>query len=48
MGGWAAAPAVEGVNIGNSLFEAVNSVATGDLTVEQWQAGVVNCSYKNY
>lgn len=46
MGGWAAAPAVEGVNIGNSLFEAVNSVATGDLTVEQWQAGVVDAATK--
>lgn len=46
MGGWAAAPAVEGVSIADSLFEAVNSVANGDLSVEDWQAGVVDAARK--
>lgn len=46
MGGWAAAPSVEGVSIQDSLFEAVNSVANGDLTVEDWQAGVVDAAEK--
>lgn len=46
MGGWAAAPAVEGVSIADSLFEAVNSVANGDLSVEDWQAGVVDAAKK--
>ncbi|MDO5027701.1 MAG: carbohydrate ABC transporter substrate-binding protein [Bacillota bacterium] len=46
MGGWAAAPAVEGVSIADSLFEAVNSVANGDMTVEEWQAGVVEAATK--
>lgn len=46
MGGWAAAPAVEGVSIADSLFEAVNSVTNGDLSVEDWQAGVVDAARK--
>ena len=46
LGGFAAAPAVEGVDMSKSLFEAVNSVANGDMTVEQWQAGVVDTATK--
>lgn len=44
MGGFQSAPAVEGVDLvsGNGiLFGTINSVATGDKTVEQWQADVV-------
>lgn len=44
IGGWAAAPAVEGVSIQDELFESVNSVANGDETVEEWQAGVVEAA----
>ncbi|NLW52272.1 MAG: carbohydrate ABC transporter substrate-binding protein [Tissierellia bacterium] len=46
LGGFAAAPAVEGVDMSKSLFEAVNSVANGDMTVQEWQAGVVDTATK--
>lgn len=46
IGGWATAPAVEGVSIQDKLFESVNSVANGDMTVEQWQEGVVDAAQK--
>ena len=41
-GGFATAPAVEGVSVTDALYEAINSVASGDMTVEQWQQGVVD------
>lgn len=46
IGGWATAPAVEGVNIQESLFDAINSVANGDKTVKEWQDGVVDAAKK--
>ncbi len=44
MGGFAAAPAVEGVDLTSAegiLFGSVNSVVNGKKTAEQWQAEVV-------
>lgn len=41
IGGFAAAPAIEGVSMSQSLFDAINSVASGEMTVQEWQAGVV-------
>ena len=44
MGGFLAAPAVEGVDLvsGNGiLFGTINSVATKDKTVDQWHNEVV-------
>lgn len=46
LGGWGQAPAVEGVDITKELFDAVNSVANGDKTVEDWQKGVVSAAEK--
>lgn len=46
IGGFAAAPAVEGVNMNESLFDAINSVANGEMTVADWQAGVVETAKK--
>lgn len=46
IGGWATAPAVEGVNIQAELLDTINSVANGDKTVEQWQEGVVEAASK--
>lgn len=40
MGGFAATEPVEGVSMADSLFNAVNSIMSGDKTVEQWQADV--------
>lgn len=41
VGGWAAAPAVEGVDLKAIFLESVDSVANGDMTVEEWQNSVV-------
>ncbi|MBS4455398.1 carbohydrate ABC transporter substrate-binding protein [Tuanshanicoccus lijuaniae] len=41
MGGFVATEAIEGVNLGETLYEAFNSVVSGDLSVEDWQANVV-------
>lgn len=41
-GGFASAPAVEGVSIKDALYETMNSVANGDMTVQEWQKGVVD------
>ena len=41
VGGWAAAPAVEGVDLKAIFLESVDSVANGDMTVEEWQDSVV-------
>lgn len=49
MGGFQSAPAVEGVDLvsGNGiLFGTINSVATGDKTVEQWHQEVVEAVEK--
>ena len=46
IGGFQAAPTVEGVSMSAALFDAVNSVANGEMTVEQWQAGVVDAATK--
>lgn len=42
LGGWAAAPSVEGVEIKTVFLEAIDSVANGDMTVEEWQNSVVD------
>lgn len=44
MGAFAAAPPVEGIDLASGegiLFGTINSVVTGDKTVEQWQKEVV-------
>lgn len=46
MGGFAAAPPVEGVSMSEALFNAIDSVMTGDKTVEEWQNGVVDAAQK--
>ena len=49
MGGFQSAPAVEGVDLVSAtgiLFGTVNSLATGDKTVAQWQADVVGAVEK--
>ena len=46
MGGFAATEAVEGVSIYNTLFEAVNSIMTGDKTVDQWRSEIISVSDK--
>ena len=40
MGGFAATDPLEGVSIYESLFDAVNSVMSGDKTKEEWISGV--------
>ena len=40
MGGFAVTTPVEGVSMTDSLFNKVNSVMSGDVTVEEWQSGV--------
>lgn len=49
MGGFAAAPAVEGVDLTSAegiLFGTVNSIVSGNKTVEQWQKAVVEAAAK--
>lgn len=46
MGGFAATEPVEGVSMTDSLFNAVNSVMSGDKTVKDWQADVEAASDK--
>lgn len=46
IGGFAAAPAVEGVDINKALFDSINSVANGDITKEEWQQRVVDAAAK--
>lgn len=40
MGGFAATAPVEGVSMADTLFGTVNSIVSGDKTVEEWQAAV--------
>ena len=42
VGGWAAAPAVEGVDLKAVFLNSIDSVANGDMTVEEWQNSVVD------
>ncbi len=44
MGGFAATEAVEGVSMKETLFFTIDSIVTGDKTVEEWQAAVENVS----
>ncbi|SUU95359.1 maltose ABC transporter periplasmic protein [Anaerococcus prevotii] len=46
LGGWGQAPAVEGVDMTKELFDAINSVANGDKSVEDWQKDVVSAAKK--
>ena len=46
MGGFAATEAVAGVSIYDTLFESVNSIMTGDKTVEQWRSEIISVSDK--
>lgn len=44
MGGFAATEAVEGVSMKETLFFTIDSIMTGDKTVEDWQAAVEEVS----
>lgn len=44
MGTFAAAPPVEGVSMTDTLFSAINSIVSGDKTVDQWQRDVERAS----
>lgn len=44
MGGFAATEAVEGVSMKETLFFTIDSIVTGDKTVEEWQAAVEEVS----
>lgn len=46
LGGFAAAPAVEGVDMNKALLDSINSVANGDITKEEWQKRVVDAAMK--
>ncbi|WP_243343140.1 carbohydrate ABC transporter substrate-binding protein [Anaerococcus sp. AGMB09787] len=46
LGSWAAAPVVEGVDMHKALFDTINSVATGEKTIEEWQNEVVDAATK--
>lgn len=46
MGGFAATAPVEGVSMADALFNKVNSVMSGDVTVADWQNGVEEASEK--
>ncbi len=46
MGTFAAAPPVEGVSMSDALFNAIDSVMTGDKSVEEWKDGVVDAVTK--
>lgn len=46
MGGFAATTPVEGVNMADTLFGTVNSIVSGDKTVDEWQAAVEEVSDK--
>lgn len=46
MGGFAATAPVEGVSMADSLFKAVDSIVSGDKTVQEWQTSVEETSDK--
>lgn len=46
MGGFAATEPVEGVSIISSLFDTVNSIVSGDRTVDEWRQRVTEASNK--
>ncbi len=46
MGGFAATEAVAGVSIYDTLFESVNSIMSGDKTVEDWHDEIISVSDK--
>lgn len=46
VGGWAAAPAVEGVDIKTVFLNSIDSVANGDMSASDWQAQTVDAIQK--
>lgn len=46
LGGFAATEPVEGVSMADTLFGTVNSIVSGDKTVEQWRSDVIAASDK--
>lgn len=46
MGGFAATAPVEGTTMADALFETVNSIVSGDKTVDEWIAAVTEVSDK--
>lgn len=46
MGGFAATEPIPGVSIYDTLFESINSIVSGDRTVDEWQENIKNVSDK--
>ncbi len=46
MGAFATTDPVEGVSIADAAFNSFNSVVSGDKTVDQWKAGIIDASNK--
>ena len=46
MGGFRATEALEGVSIGETLFNSINSVISGDKTVSEWKEDIEKVSDK--
>lgn len=46
LGNFQSDPAVEGVTLSSVLFDNINAVATGDMTVDQWHQAVVDAITK--
>lgn len=46
MGAFATTDPVEGVSIADAVFNSINSVVSGDKTLEQWKVGIVDASNK--
>ncbi len=46
MGGFSATEAVEGVSMYNTLFESINSIMSGDKTLDQWRSEIIAVSDK--
>lgn len=44
MGGFAATDPVPGVSISDELYGKVDSVMSGDVSVEEWQNSVIEAS----
>lgn len=44
MGNFAATESVEGVSMANDMFGAVDSLVNGDMTIEEYKAGIIKTS----
>lgn len=46
LGNFQSAPAVEGLTLKSVIFDNINAVATGDMTVDEWHQAVVDAITK--